>query len=166
LLLLARGDRHSEKRWQTISISNLLHDLTQPYQFQAKIQSLQLLTKISPALWIRGDEMQLSRLFKNLIDNAFYYTPAPGIVTVHAHQRGSHVEISIEDTGVGIAPECLDQVFDRFWRADLSRTYWAGGSGLGLAIAQSVAQIHGGKISVVSQLGHGSKFTVLLPVAR
>ncbi|HEY9597746.1 MAG TPA: ATP-binding protein, partial [Cyanophyceae cyanobacterium] len=70
---------------------------------------------------------------------------------------------NIQDTGVGIAPEHLNLIFDRFWRADQSRSRWAGGSGLGLSIAKGIAQSHGGKIAVMSQLGVGSCFTVQLP---
>jgi signal transduction histidine kinase len=68
----------------------------------------------------------------------------------------------VRDTGAGIAPEHLKQVFERFWRADESRSYWEGGSGLGLAIAKSIAQNHGGSITLNSQVGVGSCFTVRL----
>jgi two-component system, OmpR family, manganese sensing sensor histidine kinase len=152
LLLLARSDRLPENHWEKINISNLLNDLLIHYQPQAHTHSIQLTAKISPSLRVMGNEMQLFRLLSNLIDNAFHYTAATGKVMIHAMPSGIQVEVSVEDTGVGIAPEHLEQVFDRFWRADRSRAHWEGGSGLGLAIAQSIAKLHGGQISVVSQM--------------
>jgi two-component system, OmpR family, manganese sensing sensor histidine kinase len=166
LLLLARSDRLPENHWEMISLSDLLHDLVKCYKPQASTRSLQFTARIAPSLQVMGNKMQISRLLSNLIDNAFYYTPALGKVMIQAAQRGLQIEISIEDTGVGIAPEHLEQVFDRFWRADGSRTHWEGGSGLGLAIAQSIAKLHGGQISVVSETDQGSCFIVRLPVAR
>jgi two-component system sensor histidine kinase BaeS len=74
------------------------------------------------------------------------------------------VRVSVSDTGVGIAPEDLPHIFDRFWRVDRARTRAAGGSGLGLSIAQSIAEAHGGRISVESEPGKGSTFEVLLPL--
>jgi signal transduction histidine kinase len=83
-------------------------------------------------------------------------------VEIQTSRSGRHLWVSVRDTGVGIAPEHLEHVFERFWRADQSRSYWAGGSGLGLAIAQAIAKNHGGLISVTSQAGAGSCFTVRL----
>ncbi|MEL6334884.1 MAG: ATP-binding protein, partial [Cyanobacteria bacterium J06626_26] len=72
--------------------------------------------------------------------------------------------ISVEDTGIGIAPDHLDHIFDRFWQADQARAYKKDGAGLGLAIAQSIAHSHGGEIKVISHLKQGSCFTIELPV--
>jgi hypothetical protein len=107
-------------------------------------------------------------LFVNLLENALHYTPSGGTVRVSiAPIEASHdsVVIQVEDTGIGIAPEHLAYVFDRFWRADQARNRREGGSGLGLAIAQAIAQAHGGIITVTSQLGAGSRFQVELPLA-
>jgi two-component system, OmpR family, manganese sensing sensor histidine kinase len=166
LLLLARTERLPENHWEKINLSDLLNDLVAHYQPQALAQSIQFTAKITPSLRVMGNEMQLSRLLSNLIDNAFHYTPAMGKVMIQVMQSGTQVEVSVEDTGVGIAPENLERVFDRFWRADRARTHWDGGSGLGLAIAQSIAKLHGGHISVVSQIDQGSRFMVRLPLAR
>jgi OmpR-family two-component system manganese-sensing sensor histidine kinase len=81
---------------------------------------------------------------------------------VKLSRTGQTLLVDVSDTGIGIAPENLVRVFDRFWRADQSRAHWEGGSGLGLAIAHSIAQSHGGTISVSSQIGAGSCFTVRL----
>jgi signal transduction histidine kinase len=86
------------------------------------------------------------------------YTPTGGSVIVKATKINSHVNIKIQDTGIGIAPEHLDLIFERFWRADKSRSYQSGKSGLGLAIVKEIVQLHNGTISVDSQLGKGSCF--------
>ena len=82
---------------------------------------------------------------------------------VQARHTGADLYVNVKDTGIGIAPEHLKQVFERLWRADQARSYRDGGSGLGLAIAQSIAHKHGGLISVTSEIGVGSCFTVRLP---
>ena len=109
-----------------------------------------------------GEVTQLARLFTNLIVNALHYTSEGGI-NIRLNRVEQSFVVEVQDTGIGIASEDLVRVFDRFWRADRSRTYWQGGSGLGLAIAQSIAQSHGGTISVNSQVGMGSCFNVRFP---
>ncbi|MEA5531822.1 ATP-binding protein [Dolichospermum sp. UHCC 0684] len=90
------------------------------------------------------------------------YTSIQGTIEITNRRLGSHLYVSVKDIGVGIALDNLEKVFDRFWRADESRTYNCGGSGLGLAIAQAIAKKHGGLITVKSELGIGSCFTVRL----
>ena len=98
------------------------------------------------------------------IDNAIKYTPAGGAVDLRLAKDTERAVIRIADTGIGIAAGDLPQVFDRFWRADKVRTRAEGGSGLGLAIARWIVERHGGDISVSSQPGEGSTFTVTLPL--
>ncbi|MGF1482642.1 MAG: sensor histidine kinase [Cyanophyceae cyanobacterium] len=97
----------------------------------------------------------------NIVQNALQYTSSGGQVSVKAYQNAS-IQIKIEDTGIGIAPEHLDKIFERFWQANPSRSYSAGGAGLGLAIAQAIIHQHSGAIAVTSQLGIGTCFTVRL----
>ena len=95
------------------------------------------------------------------------FTPLDGRVTLSAASVGAEMEISITDTGIGVASEALPRLFDRFYQVDSSR---AGGekhgAGLGLAIAQEITQAHGGRISVRSQAGHGTAFLIRLPLAK
>jgi two-component system OmpR family sensor kinase len=112
---------------------------------------------------VSGDADRLRQLLLNLVDNAIKHTPAAsGEVTLTLHRAGGWVQVGVEDNGAGIAPEDLPHIFERFYRADPSRSR-AGGSGLGLAIAKWVAEAHGGRIDVESQAGRGSTFTVWLP---
>lgn len=169
LLLLARTDQVSNRDWDAINLTSILDNLVQLYQPQAEAKQINLSSAKSPVstepLYLMGDSVQLTRMFTNLIDNALHYTPLGGVVEVKTSRVGSHIYINVQDTGVGIAPEYIEHVFERFWRADQSRSYWAGGSGLGLAIAQAIAQNHGGAITVTSQVEVGSCFTVRLPAS-
>ncbi|MFC7280082.1 sensor histidine kinase [Paractinoplanes rhizophilus] len=121
---------------------------------------------VPAGITLQADPVRLRQLVGNLVSNAVRHTPAGGSVTVTGAADGEFVLITVEDTGVGIAPEHLPKVFDRFWRADTSRTRATGGSGLGLAIARQLARAHGGDISVTSTVGSGTTFTVRLPRGR
>jgi signal transduction histidine kinase len=116
--------------------------------------------------WVHYNEDQLIRMLLNVLDNAIRYSPVGSRITIHCEQRNGAFHLSIRDTGPGIASHHLPHVFDRFYRVDTGRSRAQGGSGLGLAIAQSIAQLHGGEISVSSTVGQGSTFTVRLPMSR
>ncbi|MEH2144563.1 sensor histidine kinase [Nostoc sp.] len=165
LLMLARTDRVSNQNRDTLNLTSILENLIQLYKSQAEAKQINLKIQLIPNFQLIGDSVQLARLFTNLVENALHYTPSGGIVEIKTSRVGSQLYINVQDTGMGIAPEYIDKVFERFWRADKSRSYWSGGSGLGLAIAQAIAQNHGGLISITSQLGVGSCFTVRLPTS-
>ncbi|PLZ86644.1 two-component sensor histidine kinase [Fischerella muscicola CCMEE 5323] len=163
LLFLARHDNIPNRSKETVNLSSILNNLVQLYQPQAVAKQINLKSQLTEKLYLLGDTNQITRLFTNLIQNAIHYTPSEGTVKIIANLSTSHIVVNVQDTGVGIAPEDLEKIFERFWRADKSRSYNSGGSGLGLAIAQAIAQNHGGLITVTSQLGVGSCFTVRLP---
>lgn len=165
LLLLARTDNVPSRDRDAVNLTVILEKLVQLYKPEAEAKQINFKSQLTGHLYLWGNSVQLTRLFTNLIENALHYTPSGGVVEIKTSHVGSSVYVKVQDTGVGILPEHLDQVFERFWRADQSRSYWAGGSGLGLAIAQAIAQNHGGLITVTSQLGVGSCFTVRLPAA-
>jgi two-component system, OmpR family, manganese sensing sensor histidine kinase len=164
LLLLTRTDQVTNFASQRIDLTTLLTDLVNLYKPQAQTKQIELRAKVESDLWLIGDEAKLARSFTNLIQNALQYTPAGGEVEVSCVRIGRELLITVEDTGIGIAPEHLDLVFDRLWRADRSRSYYQGGSGLGLAITQAIVHNHRGTISVTSQVDFGSCFTVSLPM--
>ncbi len=172
LLFLARSDRTyqqqqtdktpSAKTQTPVNITEILHHLLQLYRPRAEAQQLHLKSTLEDALYVKGDEAQLTRLFSNLIDNALRYTPAGGTVNVSGEAEPNQIKVAIQDTGIGIAPEHLERLFERFWQAEQSRTYQTEGFGLGLAIAQNIARNHGGQITVTSEPKQGSCFTVYL----
>jgi len=116
-------------------------------------------------LEVRGDGGQLSTVLCNLLDNAIAYSSAGTRVTLAVRRRDDReVEISVTDEGIGIAPEDLERIFERFYRADPARSRETGGTGLGLAIVKHIATNHGGRVSVWSVEGAGSTFTLHLPL--
>lgn len=113
--------------------------------------------------FICADRDKVRQVLINLLSNALKYTNTGGTVTVSVSGDSRAAEISVSDTGIGIAKEDLPFVFERFYRTDLSRTRATGGSGIGLAIARSIAMAHGGSITARSELNKGSTFTLILP---
>ena len=114
-------------------------------------------------VWVAGDASELARLFTNLIENALRHSGSEAPIRVEVAAEGGTAVATVADQGVGIAPEHLPHLFERFYRADASRTAATGGNGLGLAIAESIVHGHGGAISVASVVGEGARFTVRLP---
>ena len=112
------------------------------------------------------DGTRIAQAVGNLLENAITHTPEGGSVTVSAHAAANGIEVTVADTGPGIAAEDLPRLFDRFYRADPSRSRSTGGSGLGLTIARRLVEAHGGSIEVKSALGEGSRFTVRLPLGQ
>jgi two-component system, OmpR family, manganese sensing sensor histidine kinase len=167
LLFLARTDAakmvvSAEK--SQIYLYKVLQELLPLLEPQAQEKGIALKTDLLPDVMVMGDEAKLTRLFSNLLENALQYTSSGGRVTLSMKRSNKYVITSVEDTGIGIAPERLRFVFQRFWRADRARSYRAGGLGLGLAIAQAIAQQHNGEITVTSKVGVGSCFRVRLPI--
>lgn len=111
-----------------------------------------------------ADAKRLKQIVLNLVNNAFRYTPDGGKVILEARQEEKDFVFSVQDSGIGIAPEDVDHIFERFYRADRSRDRETGGSGLGLAITKGLVEAHGGEIRVESRLGEGSRFIVWLPL--
>jgi signal transduction histidine kinase len=104
-------------------------------------------------------------VLRNLLENAMVHTGAGGTITVAARQREDGIEVAVSDTGEGIPPEDLPNVFERFYRVDKSRARATGGSGLGLTIAKRLIEAHGSNIEAYSEPGKGSRFTFTLPIA-
>lgn len=164
LLTLSRADSgHFETVHKPVSLHSLLQQLLADYQLQAVEHGLSL-TFSMPEVVVRGDEVQLRQFFANLLDNALRYTPQAGKIRVTGDRQHGTVQVSITDTGIGIATEHLPHIFDRFYRADTERVREAGGGGLGLAICQEIVRAHAGSLTVESAVGQGTTFTVILPL--
>jgi two-component system phosphate regulon sensor histidine kinase PhoR len=113
---------------------------------------------------VQGDAGNLERLLLNLLDNAIKYNRPDGRITVRLACCGGEVALEVSDTGIGIPPEAIPRIFERFYRVDKGRAREEGGTGLGLAIVKHIAQAHGGQVDVESRIGRGSTFRVRLPV--
>lgn len=129
----------------------------------AQSKDMELESRIQPGVWVRGDEQQLALMIRNLLENAIRYTPHGGRVILEVTRVEDDAILSVTDTGIGIPLEAQARVFERFYRVDKARSRDRGGTGLGLAIVKHVAELHGGDVSVRSQLGEGSTFTTRLP---
>lgn len=111
------------------------------------------------------DPERVGQVLRNLLNNAITNTPAGGRIIITGQLVNSQVELAIEDTGEGIAPEHLPYIFERFYRADQSRARLTGGAGLGLSIVKQLVEAHGGKVSLASEVGRGTKVTFTSPIA-
>lgn len=167
LLLLARLERQPiTMRQQMCCLDEIISDLIEEFEALAfsSVVTLTSSIRVHPPLNIMGNSEQLYRLISNLMINAIQYTSKGGKVTVVLDRTDHHAVIQVQDTGIGIPPQELSLIFDRFYRVNIDRSRSSGGSGLGLAIAQAIVQAHHGSLNVQSELGKGSTFTIQLPV--
>lgn len=132
----------------------------------AEAKQISLAASVEPGLTVLCDRDRLQQVIWNLLSNAIKFTPSGGSVSVRAMRRGREIAISISDTGIGISPEHLPFVFQRFWQADTGASREFGGLGLGLALARHIVELHGGSVSAESAgEGEGTVFTIALPTA-
>ena len=163
LLLLGQAEARDLLVEGTVALDELLVAVVE----QARIQAGQrrvLLERLEP-LSVEGDRDRLRQVLWNLVENALRYTGPEGLIRLALRRDGPSAELSVSDDGPGIAAEHLPRIFDRFYRVDTARSRATGGSGLGLAIVKHIVQAHGGCVTVASELGRGTTFTVRLPAA-
>ncbi|MDQ1659461.1 MAG: two-component system, OmpR family, sensor histidine kinase BaeS, partial [Cryptosporangiaceae bacterium] len=149
---------------EPIDARDLVDQVAAAHQAQADDNGVVLRAATRGPLNVTADPSRLQQALGNLVSNAIRHTPPGGSVTVSGRRHGTSVVLEVVDTGSGIPPEHLGHVFDRFWRADKSRSRRTGGSGLGLAITRHLAEAHGGTVTAESVVGHGSTFRIMLPV--
>ncbi|HTK08221.1 MAG TPA: HAMP domain-containing sensor histidine kinase [Ktedonobacteraceae bacterium] len=168
LLALARGDEGQARfEHEVVRLDQVVEAVASTAETLAAEQDIHLEVQTCEQVTLIGDEARLIQVVLNLVDNALRYTNPGGNVWVQVTQTSTVAQLRVEDNGIGIAPEHLSHIFERFYRADSSRRLTGGSStGLGLAIVDWVVRMHGGSISVESQLEKGSCFTVTLPLSR
>ena len=147
------------------NLLSLIDELSSTLAANARAKGLHVDIHYDPALPtnLRGDELRIRQVLTNLLDNAIKFT-ANGSVTLRAEPQGDQLHFSVKDTGIGIAPERLQAIFDPFTQADASMTRRFGGTGLGTTISKQLVELMGGKIWAESTLGEGTTFHVLLPL--
>ncbi|HIC89067.1 MAG TPA: sensor histidine kinase, partial [Anaerolineae bacterium] len=170
LLLLAQADAGLKLAREPVEMDTLLLDVYRQAQIMARETGgdhgppVEVHLGHEDQAQVLGDPDRLKQLLLNLVDNAIKYTPGGGQVTLSLYREQDWVRVEVSDTGIGIRPEDLPHIFERFYRVNKGGPRRTSGSGLGLSIARWIAESHGGRLTVQSQVGVGSTFTVWLPL--
>jgi heavy metal sensor kinase len=166
LLALARLDSHpSPLDRSPANLAAICRDVVEELAPLAAAQKVSVRLEVPSEVTVHGDSLSLERSVRNLIENALHHTPAEEEILVRVSNGNSQARIDVIDRGVGIPPEHLPRLFDRFYRIDTARNRAHGGAGLGLSIVKAIAEAHGGTVEVQSTPGHGSTFTIRLPIS-
>lgn len=147
-------------------INKIINNIVAKLQPLAETKRISLGMKLKDIPMLIADESRVNQIINNLVINALNYTPADGHVDITTSYDMENIRLDVADTGIGIAAEHLEHIFDHFYRADSSRSKKSGGTGLGLAVVKQLVAAHGGQVSVISSIGQGSTFTVLLPIKQ
>ena len=145
-----------------VDLYELVQDVCASLAAKAEAQSVALENKVDPEVLVHADARRLEQMLTNLIDNAIKFSREHGTVVI-SHEAGQRDRILVRDNGDGIPAQHLERLFERFYRVDRARSRDMGGTGLGLAIVKHLALLHGGEVTVTSELGKGSTFTIHLP---
>jgi signal transduction histidine kinase len=165
LLDLSRLESGSELD-DAVALDAVLRDEIERFEGPAAEARVALSVRADAVPRVRGSGRDLALLVRNLVDNAIRYTRADGRVDVSLAAGDAEVVLDVRDTGLGIPQRDLPRIFERFYRIDRARSRETGGTGLGLSIVRHVVENHGGRISVESELGVGTRFEVRLPAAQ
>jgi len=160
--LTALERQNSSLELKPLALNELVEQVAANFAADFSAKNIVLDLHLSPFI-INGNQDMLSQVFTNLLANALKYTESGGQVSIIMQEEPNGVSVIIRDTGLGIIAEDLPHVFERFYRADKSRSRATGGAGIGLTIARSIVEAHGGTITVESEPGRGSDFSVILP---
>ena len=167
LLTISRLDAGEVKMEKGIlNLSELAESTAEQMNLLAEEKSLAMGCSVNGPVFVLGDESRLKQVLVNLIANAIKYTPEGGEIGVTVSSRYDRAVLEVFDNGVGIPPDAIPHIFERFYRADRARSRDSGGAGLGLAIVKAICSAHGAEVRVFSQEGKGSRFMVDLPLAR
>jgi two-component system sensor histidine kinase CiaH len=165
LLVLSKSDNLQKSKFEKVNLSELARKHAKHMQAHARQKNITLKTDIADDCIINGNKAYLKRLLTNLVQNAVDYNKPSGEVMVLLKKSGKQVELKITDTGIGIAETDLPHIFDRFYKADKSRSQKTGGAGLGLSIVEEITKMHQGKIFIKSKLGKGTTIIILFPLS-
>jgi len=150
-----------------VNLNAILRNVADAAKPAASDRNVEIITMLAgDDISLRGDGIRVQQIFGNLVGNAIKFTPAGGRVTITSERSGEDAQIVVADTGVGIEPELLPRIFERFWQAEPSTSPSREGLGLGLSIVRRLVELHGGTIEAQSEgTGAGTRITVRLPLA-
>ncbi len=148
-----------------IDLGQLVTNTAEQMRLLAEEKSISVLYLIASRVEVEGDSLLLKQVVVNLLDNAIKYTPPQGSVRLMVEAREKYSVLEVQDTGVGISPEDLPHICERFYRADKARSRNSGGAGLGLSIVKSICAVFGGEIKIFSKEGEGTRVRIQLPRA-
>jgi len=167
LMAISRLDAGEVKMEKVLlDLGELAASTAEQMKLLGEEKSVRLACHVDPGVRVLGDQSRLKQVVVNLIDNAIKYTPQGGRVTVNVRTVEGGAQLEVADTGLGMSPEVISHVFERFYRADKARSRDSGGAGLGLAIVKAICSAHGADVHVASEEGKGSIVRVELPLAQ
>ncbi|NGZ96350.1 MAG: two-component sensor histidine kinase, partial [Nitrospira sp. WS110] len=166
LLFLSRADMGEVKMDALpVALEALVEDVHRQARLLGHDRNIEVVLGTVMPVVVQGDDLRLRELLLNLVENAMKYSHPGGKVEIALLRERQEARLSITDHGIGIAPDDHKRIFQRFFRTDVARAHTKKGTGLGLAICAWIADLHKGRVEVQSELGQGSTFTVVLPLA-
>jgi two-component system sensor histidine kinase/response regulator len=168
LLSLSRLQaRKPEQDMEVVRVGDVLNEVVECWRVRAREKGIKLQLDLEGDLpSVKGYKQQLTHLFENLIDNAIRYNTENGRVEIRAIRNQGDVRVQVSDTGIGVAEQDMPKIFEEFYRCQRDETRMIPGTGLGLSIVQRIAETHGGRVDVDSEVGKGTTFIVRLPVCE
>ena len=167
LFMLSRLDAgEAQADWARFDLAGLAKTTAEQMSLLAEDKNISIACDANQAVFVEGDSARLKQVVVNLLDNAIKYTPENGAIQLHVRAMNGHAVLEVEDNGVGISPEALPHIFERFYRIDQIRSGDFEGAGLGLSIVKAICSAHGAEIETTSRLSRGSCFRVKFPLSK
>jgi signal transduction histidine kinase len=167
LVALSRLDAGDAKtEWVQFDLAELATTTADQMNLLAEDKGISVQCNSKQSVLVEGDRARLKQVVVNLLDNAIKYTSSGGSIQLNVTRQNGHAILDVTDTGIGIPPEAVPHVFERFFRVDKARSRDEGGAGLGLSIVKSICTAHGAEVQVESAVGKGSRFRIQLPLAK
>jgi heavy metal sensor kinase len=167
LFMLSRLDAgEAQADWSRFDLAGLAKTTAEQMGLLAEDKKISITCDANQPVLVEGDSARLKQVVVNLLDNAIKYTPQNGAIQLHVHAVNGHAILEVEDNGVGISPEALPHIFERFYRVDQIRSGDFEGAGLGLSIVKAICSAHGAEIEATSRLSQGSCFRAKFPLSK
>jgi signal transduction histidine kinase len=167
LFTLSRlDDGEAQNEWTRFDLAELAKTTAEQMNLLAEDKGISIACDASHPVPVKGNQVRIKQVVVNLLDNAIKYTPAKGVIQLRVLASNGHAVLEVEDNGIGIPPEALPHVFERFYRVDKSRSADSESAGLGLSIVKSICAAHGAEVEVQSTVGSGSCFRVKVPLSK